>query len=135
MTIYQGIKTTFHALLCLWLILSPLQANMAQAALISTETRMAQLQGELALEPLNEMLSSEDLHKALQQFGVAPETLAERVSQMTLAERAELQAELDQMPAGAGIVGTVVLVFVVLIVLDLLGTTNIFPVIKPINQQ
>ena len=43
------------------------------------------------------------------------------------------QQVADMQAGGDSLLGVVVWVFVVLIVLDLLGTTNIFPAIKPIN--
>jgi len=42
--------------------------------------------------------------------------------------------QLNDLPAGEGVVGILVLVFVVLIALDLLGTTDIIPAIKRFDK-
>jgi len=45
-----------------------------------------------------------------------------------------LAAEIDQAPAGASeLIGTLALVFVVLLFTDILGYTHIFPFVKPIR--
>jgi hypothetical protein len=38
---------------------------------------------------------------------------------------------MDQLPAGGdGVVGALVLIFIILLITDLLGLTNIFPFVK-----
>jgi len=57
-----------------------------------------------------------------------------RVESLTDQEAAEIAAQIDQMPAGGSALGTLVgaaiLVFLVLLVTDILGYTDIFPFIK-----
>jgi len=67
-------------------------------------------------------------------MGIDPNTIEQRVNSMTADELQAFNQQVADMQAGGdSLLGVVVLVFVVLIVLDLLGTTNIFPAIKPIN--
>jgi hypothetical protein len=52
----------------------------------------------------------------------------------TDAEAAQLVSNIDELPAGGiGIVGAIVLVFLVLLVTDILGYTKVFPFTKPIR--
>ena len=48
---------------------------------------------------------------------------------LSAAELAQLDGRLDQLPAGAGIVEVVGVVFVVLLILELVGVTDIFTAI------
>jgi hypothetical protein len=41
-----------------------------------------------------------------------------------------LATNLDQLPAGGSVVGALVLIFLVLLVTDLLGLTNVYPFVK-----
>ena len=40
---------------------------------------------------------------------------------------------MDQLPAGAGVIGILFAVFIVLLVTDILGFTKIFPFTRPIK--
>lgn len=79
-------------------------------------------------------LERTDVAAALVAHGVSPDQARLRVAALTDAEAAQLAAEIDQAPAGASeLIGTLVLVFVVLVFSDILGYTRIFPFIKPIR--
>lgn len=76
-------------------------------------------------------LERDDVAAALVARGVSVEQARLRVAALSDAEAAQLAAEIDKAPAGASeLVGTVALVFVLLIFTDILGYTRIFPFIK-----
>ena len=45
----------------------------------------------------------------------------------------ELAARLDQMPAGAGVLGVIFAIFVILLVTDILGLTKVFPFTRSVR--
>ena len=45
----------------------------------------------------------------------------------------ELAARVDQLPAGAGVVGVLFTIFIVLLVTDILGFTKVFPFTRAIR--
>ncbi|MGS7337782.1 PA2779 family protein, partial [Enterobacter kobei] len=47
---------------------------------------------------------------------------------------AQFNQQLDQAPAGAGVVGIIVLFLVIFIITDMLCATNIFNFVKCINR-
>ena len=48
--------------------------------------------------------------------------------------RAQLAARIDQLPAGGeGIIGALLIVFIVLLITDILGFTKVFPFTKPVK--
>ena len=67
---------------------------------------------------------------ALERFGVAPAQVEERLDRLSDRELAQLADQADELPAGEGALGLLVFVLVLLIVLDLLGVTNVFPAIQ-----
>jgi hypothetical protein len=103
----------------------------AQATLVSTE-QVAASQGVRSAEALrgqvHEALSRADLRAALAERGVSPEQVQERVASLTDAEVAQMAQQIDSAPAGANdILGTIVFIFLVLLVTDILGLTKVFP--------
>lgn len=76
-------------------------------------------------------LERADVAAALVERGVSVDEARLRVAALSDAEAARLGAEIDQVPAGASeLIGTVILVFVLLVFTDILGYTRIFPFIK-----
>jgi len=77
-------------------------------------------------------LAREDVQLQLQAQGVDPSAVKARVAAMTDEEAAQLAAHMDQMPAG-GVLGLILLVFLVLLVTDILGLTKVFPFTRPVR--
>ena len=66
-------------------------------------------------------------------MGVDIDQVKDRVNHLTSDELAQLNQQMEEMPAGSGIVGAIVLIFVVFVITDVIGATNIFPFIKSVN--
>ena len=103
----------------------------AQATLVSTE-QVAASQGVYSAEALRsqvtDALARADVRAALAERGVSPEQVQERVASLTDAEVAQMAQQIDSAPAGANdILGTIVFIFLVLLVTDILGLTKVFP--------
>jgi len=133
----MGIKSNFRKIISLLvttsLLLLSIQIPVAQAAMVSTQSQIQMAQANYDREQLLQLTQTEDARQLLQDLGVAPDQVEQRINNMTQDELTQFNQQVNDMPAGAGIIGVILVVFLVLIVLDLLGTTNIFPVIKPIN--
>lgn len=126
--------TRFIALILSVLTLTTtLQVSVAQAAMVSTHTVVMEQQAQFDRQQLNALLQREQAVEAMQSLGVDPEMVQERVDSMTAEELAAFNEQVDQMQAGGSALGVIVLVFLILILLDLLGATDIFPAIRPIN--
>ncbi len=59
-------------------------------------------------------------------LGVDPADAQARLSALSDAELASLSAHLDDLPAGGDILALIGAVFIVLLILDLTGVTNVF---------
>jgi hypothetical protein len=99
----------------------------ALAGIIATPVAIAAQENTDALAHLRELMAREDVRKQLVQLGIDPADALQRVNSLTPAEIAQLQPHLDSLPAGGdGLLVVIGVVFVVLIILELVGVTNIF---------
>lgn len=133
--IQQRTKSVISMVLSLTLIAASLFSINAQAAVISTESAINQNTHTAAYdrEKLLQALDQEGVRDQLLALGVAPDIVEKRIQSMTSAELAQLNAELDQLPAGEGVVGLVVLIFIVFVITDALCATDIFPFVNCVN--
>jgi len=106
----------------------------AHAAMVSTAEILKQSERNLDRERLRMLLDRSEVRAQLEAWGVNSEEAKARVDSLTDQEIAEMTAQIDQMPAGGSALGTVVfaalIAFLVLLVTDILGYTDIFPFIK-----
>lgn len=101
----------------------PLQA---QAGVIGTDRAIAAQEHVQRVARLQQLLAREDVARALEQRGVDPVAASERVAALTEEELAGVAAQIDELPAGAGLVGVIGVVFIVLLILEAVGVTNVF---------
>ena len=95
---------------------------------------ITEVHSELNRSDILQMLDREAARQQLSTLGVSPEMVKQRVAQMTDAEVAQLNQHLADLPAGGDIWGVLLLLFIVFIITDMLGATDIFPFVKPINK-
>lgn len=105
----------------------------AQAGLVSTEQALITTAGEADRTRVSDFLARDDVRQALAQQGVSADEAIERVRAMSDAEVAALADRVDTAPAGAGIVGVLFTVFVILLITDILGFTKVFPFTRSIQ--
>ena len=117
---------------CLILITQLVWVQASYAGIASTKT-IIQSNEAVSQNTISELLNREQAKSLLQAYGVDEKQLDNRINKLTVEELALINERINELPAGAGALGFVVLVFAVLIALDLLGTTDIFPAIKPIS--
>ena len=81
-------------------------------------------------EYLLKSLEREEVRTALTSQGVDLEMAKQRVASMTDEEVKALNQKMDEMPAGGGVVGVVIIIFLVLVITDLVGWTDVFPFVN-----
>jgi predicted PurR-regulated permease PerM len=118
-------------LLSLMLVIMPVLP--AQAAMVGTGDILNQQQ-TLADDRLQQFLDREATRAQLQEWGVSAEWVETRLNSLTDAELARIHSELDNLEAGgASILGVLVLIFIVFVITDVIGATDIFPFIHPVK--
>lgn len=106
----------------------------ARAAMVGTAQAIAAQQGSLDRARLASLLERTDLQAQLAAMGVDVQQAKDRVASLTDAEVAQLNQRIGELPAGSdSALGIVVLVFLILIITDLLGVTDIFPFVHPLK--
>ncbi len=105
--------------------------NNASAAMVSTTSL---LQGGSNIgngESLTAIRTG--LVEELVSFGVLQQNAEMRVSALTDGQIVSLNDQISSMPAGGDIVGLAVTIFIVFVITDALGATDIFPFVHPIK--
>lgn len=101
------------------------------AEMVNTSTLLLMEQGQASLGlalPIAASVSSAEraaLRGRLEALGVSSRLAAERVGSMTESQLRQLSRGLNDMPAGSGALGIVVTVLVIILLLEILGITNI----------
>lgn len=96
------------------------------AGIVGTDTALAMSDRAESIERINAVLMRDDVRGQLESLGVDPADAMERVNALTSAELAQLENRLGELPAGGEVLAVLGVVLVVLLVLELLGVTNVF---------
>lgn len=97
----------------------------ANAQLVSTGDALALDSGQLESR-IEAFLLQDEVAAELAQYGVSHEMAMARVDNMSAQELQQMAGQIDQMPAGESVVWIAGAVFIVLIILEMLGVTNVF---------
>ena len=122
-------KNTFKKMMAMLLILSMSLLGLPAVSLsapIGTDT-LVQLdqRGEL-LSRIQTQLARDDVRAQFLERGVSPTEVDLRIAALSTEELQTLSMQLDELPAGGSLLAVVGVVFVVLLILDLVGVTNVF---------
>jgi hypothetical protein len=111
-------------------LLLDFSVQAAKAQMIDTNTVLSVNTSESNRAQVNAFLQREDVQAAMQQQGVDAVEAQKRVASLSDAELARISQAMEQLPAGGSAVGAIVgaalFIFVVLLITDLLGLTNVF---------
>ena len=131
---FRQILKPIGLLLAIFMIMLSGPYQSAMAAMIGTESVVDSERAHNAREYLKTFLAREDVKSALVSQGVDPQEAQNRTDSLTEEEARFVADQLDQMPAGGGFFSTLLivafLVFVILLVTDITGYTDIFPFVK-----
>ena len=111
------------------LLLFFIQIAPLQAAIVGNGSLMT----EITRADLIESLDKTGVQNQLISWGVDPQAAKFRIQQMNDDELTRLQQNFQQLPAGAGGLETVALIFIVLLITDMIGATDIFPFVKKVE--
>jgi hypothetical protein len=101
-------------------------AQAAPAGMIGTSYMLDEESRAASLSRIDVLLARDDVGKQLEAFGVDRAMVVERLNGLSHAELVELEGTLDSQVAGGDIVALIGAVFVVLLILELVGVTDIF---------
>ena len=105
----------------------------AQAAMVGT----AQMGDKLGSQDFAQdtMQQKRDwIQEQLEINGVSRTDSVLRVSSLSDSQVIQIHQRMDKMPAGGDALGVALAVFIVLVITDVMGATDIFPFIRPVKQ-
>lgn len=108
-----------------------LGAAPAQAGLVGTEEVVNEEAVAADRAQVKAYLARQEVQGQLQGLGIDADEVTARVDALTDAEVQQIASKLDQRPAGGdalgSVVGAAVFVFIVLLITDIAGATDVFP--------
>ena len=102
----------------------------AWSGIASTEQMLHEQFHALDRDTLVSMLDRQEVRQQLIEHGVDPAYAKQRIEALDDQQIRELKAGIDQLPAGGSAVGILIAVLLVLVILDIVGVTNIFSFIN-----
>ena len=121
-------------MLAVFHVLMIAQVPLANAAMIGTGEVLTEQQQQVDRQQLLSMLDDQQVKEKLLAMGVERDQVENRINNLTSAELSQFNAQLSEAPAGAGVVGVIVLFLVIFIITDMLCATNLFSFVKCINR-
>jgi len=101
-------------------------SGTVSASVISTQQALS-ADARAAVEgDVRNALARDDVRQAMVRLGADPLQADARVASLSDAELMKLQGQLDRLPAGGDALAVIGIVFIVLLILELTGVTNIF---------
>lgn len=97
----------------------------AMAEMISTQSMVNKAQAQQQRQKILKFYERKDVKAALQKQGLSATEAQARVAKLSNAEVQVIANKIDKLPAGAG-VESILVIFLILIILELMGVTNIF---------
>ena len=123
---------SFCLVVIMFLIVAPIHS--VSAAMVGTEMVMDSTRSSESRAYLRQMLAREDMRDALIAQGIAPHEARARIDSLTDQEVIRIADQIDQLPAGSGAIEVLLVIilagFIVLVITDLTGVTDVFPFIK-----
>ena len=108
--------------------------TLAHATMISTDQIIEESSTVEDRARVMEFLTREEVRQELEALGVNPDEAMQRATTLSDREIRQIAGQLEKLPAGQGavgaVVGAIVLIFLVLLITDLLGLTDVYPFVK-----
>jgi hypothetical protein len=116
------------------MLLTSMPLGLARAALVTTDEIVDATMAQAERDRVVAFMQRDDVRQQMEALGVDPNEAAARVAGLSDAEIRTIAGELDRLPAGQDLLGSLVgaalIIFIVLLLTDLLGLTNVFPFVR-----
>ncbi|CAO1665128.1 MULTISPECIES: PA2779 family protein [unclassified Halomonas] len=130
----KTLRAYLSTLLIAALVITSLPVAAAPTApqsidLVSTQSVLSADRAGADRERINEVLARADVQDQLLKQGVDLNEVDARVAALSDSEAKQMADQLEMMPAGAGggVIGALFAVFIILLITDILGLTDVYP--------
>ena len=103
----------------------------AQAAIIGNDQVVNRSLSHQTRDGLQQLFEQETAQQQLQELGVNPDQIKIRIDRLTDAELARINQQVNDLQAGGDVLGILLVIFLVFVITDIFGATDIFPFINP----
>ena len=103
----------------------------AQAAMIGNDQIVNQGLSHQTRDDLQRLFEQETAQQQLQVWGVNPNQIKSRIDSLTDAELARINQQVNDLQAGGDVLGILLVIFLVFVITDIIGATDVFPFINP----
>jgi hypothetical protein len=100
----------------------------ANAGMVGTQNLLPQ-----NLTQLDQQQARQSMQNQLVDLGVEPEMARVRIDSLSDQQVADISSQLSDLPAGADAGGVLLTIFIVFVITDVIGATDIFPFIDPVK--
>ncbi|UXZ55883.1 PA2779 family protein [Halomonas sp. 7T] len=128
----KTVRAYLSMLLIAALVITSLPVAAAPVAphsmdLVTTQSALSADRAGADRERIYNVLARADVQDQLLKQGVDPADVEARVAALSDTEAQQMAEQLEQLPAGAGVVGALFAVFIILLITDILGLTDVYP--------
>ncbi len=127
-------KRVVAVAMAMLMAMTSMPIGVAKAEMVTTDQVIEQVNPSEDRTLVMDFMLREDVQQQLTTLGVDPKEAARRVASLSDEEIQGIAGRLEELPAGEGgvgpIVGAIVIIFLVLLVTDLLGLTDVFSFVK-----
>lgn len=120
------------------LVSAALPVVPAQAGMVTTDQIVRSIATQQDRDRVYQFMDREDVRRQMESWGVDPMEAAARVRGLTDAEIAGIVGKIEQLPAGqdaaGAIIGAALAIFLIFIITDILGFTDVFPFVSSIEE-
>lgn len=109
-------------LLSATIIVAPMALH---AEMVDSHTILSQEERSNQVQMVETFIAREEVRSQMQTMGLDPTLAAERVASLTDSQLQQLALNIQNAPAGSGALGIVISVLVIILLLEILGITNI----------
>ncbi len=131
MRIFKKLVATAMAVL---MVMNVAPIGLTQAKMVTTDQVLEHADPGSDQKRVESFILREDVQRQLVLLGINPEEAASRVASLSNGEIQQIAGRLDELPAGEGgvgaVVGAILIIFLVLLITDLMGLTDVFPFVK-----
>jgi hypothetical protein len=131
MRIFKKFVATAMAVL---MVMNVAPIGLAQAKMVTTDQVLEHADPGSDRERVESFLLREDVQSQFVLLGINPEEAANRVASLSDEEIQQIAGRLDKLPAGEGgvgvVVGAILIIFLVLLITDLMGLTDVYPFVN-----
>lgn len=115
------------------ILLAHMPLSTAQAAMVGNAQILNHDPAHHMRDNLKQQVDRETVQQQLQAWGVHPDQIKSRIDSLTDDEVARIYQQIDGPRAGGDALGILLTIFLVLVITDVIGATDIFPFIHPVN--